>query len=138
MKTSTIHDCTLIQFSKNHRIKGNITAINGGVEVPFDIQRIYYLYDIPGGADRGGHAHRKLKQLIFAASGSFDLIIDDGRTKRTFNLSRPDHGVLIPPGLWRELSNFSSGSICLVIASDIYDEEDYIRDYAEFKSFKSL
>ena len=137
MKKSTVFDCTLIELPKNHTEKGNITAVNNGEEVPFDVQRVYYLYDIPGGEARGGHGHLELKQLIIAASGSFDLIIDDGRTKRSFHLNRPYQGVLIPAGLWRELDNFSSGSICLVLASTLYDEEEYIRDYDKFLEFKS-
>lgn len=136
MENSTIYNCNLVEFSKNHMDKGNITAINNSIEIPFVINRVYYLYDVPGGVSRGGHAHRKLNQLIVAASGSFDLIVDDGKMKRTFHLARPNIGVLLPNGLWRELSNFSSGSICLVLASDVYRELDYIRDYDEFLSFK--
>ena len=97
---------------------------------------MYYLYDVPGGAERGGHAHKHLKQLIIAASGSFDVLIDDGSMKRTISLNRPYHGLLIVPGIWRELLNFSSGAICLVMASEVYQEDDYIRDYAEFKAIK--
>ena len=115
---------------------GNITAVNSLLEIPFEIKRVYYLYDIPGGESRGGHAHKDLQQLIIAASGSFDLIVHDGNIKRTFNLNRPYQGLLMPSGLWRELDNFSSGSICLVLASQIYTEIDYIRDYDEFIKFK--
>lgn len=132
-KASSVFDCTLITFDKNHQVKGNLTVVNNGEQIPFDVKRIYYLYDVPAGEARGGHGHKKLQQLIVAASGSFDLIIDDGRNKRTFHLNRPYQGVLLPAGLWRELDNFSSGSICLVLASDVYDEEDYIRDYLTFK-----
>ena len=138
MKKTTIYDCSVIEFSKNHAVKGNITALNGLIEVPFEIRRIYYLYDIPGGSERGAHGHKELKQLIFAASGSFNLIVDDGRAKRTFNLSRPNHGVLVPSGLWRELSDFSSGSVCLVLASEVYTQDDYIFDYSEFKNYKGV
>lgn len=136
MKNSTVFDCTLIELPKNHMVKGNITAVNNGKEIPFDVQRVYYLYDVPGGESRGGHGHLKLQQLIVAVSGSFDLIVDDGSVKRTIQLNRPYQGVLMPPGLWRELDNFSSGSICLVLASLPYDEADYIRDYQEFLAYK--
>lgn len=136
MHKSTVFDCTLLQFSINHREVGNITSINGGVELPFSIQRVYYLYDVPGGESRGGHGHKALQQLIVAASGSFDVIVNDGSVKRTFSLSRPNVGLLMPPGLWRELDNFSSGSICLVLASLPYDEEDYLRDYQTFLDWK--
>lgn len=137
MKHTTVSDCTLIDLPKNHTIKGNITAINNGIEVPFDVNRVYYLYDIPGGESRGGHAHRALQQLIVAVSGSFDLTIDDGNEKKTFQLNRPYIGVLMPPGLWRELNNFSSGSICLVLASLPFEESDYIREYDDFLTYKN-
>ena len=136
MKKSTVFDCKLIEFPKNHREKGNITAVNSLVEIPFTVNRIYYLYDVPGGESRGGHAHKELQQVIIAASGSFDIIIDDGRNKIKFNLNRPYSGLLMPKGLWRELDNFSSGSICLVLASHTYDENDYIRNYEEFLKLK--
>lgn len=137
MNYTTVFDCTLLELPKNHSEKGNITAVNNGFEVPFDIQRVYYLYDVPGGEARGGHAHRDLQQLIVAASGSFDLTVDDGKVKRTFQLNRPYQGIYVPTGLWRELNNFSSGSICLVLASILYSETDYIRDYQEFLKFKT-
>ncbi|MGY6560067.1 MAG: sugar 3,4-ketoisomerase [Nitritalea sp.] len=137
-RTSTVFDCSILSLPKNHSIKGHITAINGGIEVPFPLNRIYYLYDVPGGEGRGAHGHRALQQLIIAASGSFDLQVDDGRSKRTFQLNRPYQGLLLPSGLWRELSNFSSGAICLVLASHAYDAADYIRDYSEFLAFKNL
>ena len=111
-------------------------TLNNDVEIPFKIQRVYYLYDVPGGESRGGHAHKDLQQVIVAASGSFDLIVDDGKIKRTFHLSRPYLGVYMPSGIWRELDNFSSGAICLVLASHLYDETDYIRDHEEFIKFK--
>ena len=136
MKKSTVFDCKLIELPKNYRDKGNITAVNSLIEIPFNVNRVYYLYDVPGGESRGGHAHKELQQVIIAASGSFDLIIDDGKNKKIFSLNRPNIGVLMPKGLWRELSNFSSGSICLVLASDIYDENDYIRNYEDFKKLK--
>ena len=136
MQQSSVFDCTLIQFSINHREVGNITAIQSGVEVPFEIKRVYYLYDVPSGESRGGHGHKELRQLIVAASGSFDVIVNDGKVKRTFTLSRPNTGLLMPPGLWRELDNFSSGSICLVLASLPYDEKDYLRDYQTYLDWK--
>jgi dTDP-4-dehydrorhamnose 3,5-epimerase-like enzyme len=136
-RVSSVYDCTLITFEKNHQIKGNLTAINNGFQIPFDIKRMYYLYDVPGGLGRGGHAHIELRQMVVALSGSFDITLDDSRVKRTFHLSRPNIGLLIPSGLWRELNNFSSGSICMVLASDFYSEADYFRDYEEFKVWKS-
>lgn len=135
-KTSTVFDCTLLQLPQIHAEGGNITALNNSADIPFDIKRVYYLYDVPGGVARGGHGHKELRQIIMAASGSFDLIVDDGKVKRTFHLARPYMGVLMPPGLWRELDNFSSGSICLVLASHAYSEQDYIRDYEEFRKYK--
>lgn len=135
-KNSSVFDCTLITFDKNHQIKGNLTAVTNGSQIPFDVKRIYYLYDVPGGLSRGGHAHIELQQLVVALSGSFDITLDDGNAKRTFQLSRPNIGLLIPSGLWRELNNFSSGSICMVLASETYTEKDYLRDYNEFKNHK--
>ncbi len=137
-KNSTVFDCSLITFDKNHQLKGNLTSVTNNKQVPFDIKRIYYLYDIPGGLSRGAHAHKDLKQLVVALSGSFDITLDDGQVKRTFQLSRPNMGLLIPAGLWRELYNFSSGSICMVLASELYDEQDYLRDYNEFSTWKLL
>lgn len=137
MKHTSVFDCTLIELPKNHTVNGNITAVNNLREVPFDIKRVYYLYDVPGGEARGGHAHKELQQLIIASSGSFDLIVDDGKIKRTYQLNRPYQGLLMPPGLWRELDNFSSGSICLVLASAPYSELDYLRDYNEFLRYKN-
>lgn len=137
MRDTTVYDCTLIELPKNHHVGGNITAVNELMEVPFEIQRVYYLYDVPGGESRGAHGHKELQQLIIAASGSFDLIIDDGRIKRTFHLARPNIGVFMPAGIWRELDNFSSGSICLVLASHPYDEKDYIREYSDYLNYKN-
>ena len=134
--TSTIDDCMLIELDKNHRIKGNITVVENRESVPFDIERVYYLYDVPGGEERGGHAHKDLSQLIIAASGSFDVILDDGINRRTITLNRPYQGLYFVPGIWKELVNFSSGSSCLVLASHKYIEADYIRDYAEFLKYK--
>lgn len=135
-KTSTVYDCTMIELDKHHHEKGNITVVENSHDVPFDVKRVYYLYDVPGGESRGGHAHYELQQLIVAASGSFDVIIDDGRVKRSFTLNRPYQGLLVTPGLWRELENFSSGSVLLVLASHTYDEADYIRDYQTFLDYK--
>ncbi len=137
MKTSEIKDCRLLDLPKVHNQSGNITVINNRKEIEFDIKRVYYLYDVPGGEGRGGHAHKQLYQLIVAGSGSFDIHIDDGKSKKSFHLSRPYRGLLMPPGLWRELDNFSSGAICLVLASTIYAEEDYIRDYHDFVKYKT-
>jgi hypothetical protein len=137
MKNSTVFDCSILQLPKVFNPAGNITAVNNQQEIPFDIERVYYLYDVPGGESRGGHAHKALQQLIVAASGSFDIIIDDGNVKRTFHLARPNMGLYMPAGLWRELDNFSSGSICMVLASQKYSELDYIREYQEFVSFKN-
>lgn len=137
MNKTSVYDCSVIEMNKHHSDRGNITVVENGITVPFDVRRVYYLYDVPGGEERGGHAHRELRQLIVAASGSFDVTIDDGKLKRTFTLNRPYVGLLIVPGIWRELSNFSSGSVCLVLASLPYDENDYIRNYNDFKKFKN-
>ena len=137
MGRKTVFDCSVIELPKIHNRAGNITSIQNNVEIPFDVKRIYYLYDVPGGEQRGGHGHRELQQLIIAASGSFDLLIDDGTNKRTINLNRPYQGLLMPHGIWRELLNFSSGAVCLVLASLKYDENDYFRDYDEFLMFKN-
>ena len=128
----TVFDCSIIHFPKIQNRAGNITPIQNNIEAPFEIKRVYYLYDVPGGESRGAHAHKELEQLIIAASGSFDVTIDDGKNKKTVSLNRPNFGLHLKPGMWRELSNFSSGSICLVLASLLYDEADYIRDYDEF------
>lgn len=132
---ASIYDCSIIQLPKIHNRSGNITIVENETTVPFEVKRIYYLYDVPGGESRGGHGHRELQQLIVAASGSFDLVLDDGKYKKVVTLNRPDYGVYITPGIWRDIINFSSGSICLVLASHKYDEKDYIRDYVEFQRF---
>ena len=134
MKTTTVFNCSLLTLPKIQTPGGNITPVNNRIEIPFDIKRVYYLYDVPGGEGRGGHAHKALQQIIIAASGSFDIQVDDGKVKRTFTLSRPYVGLYLPPGLWRELDNFSSGAICLVLASEVYDVGDYIRDYEFYKN----
>ena len=130
--TYTVFDCNVIYFNKIFNRSGNLTPIENHVDIPFDIKRVYYLYDVPGGESRGAHAHKNLEQLIIAASGSFDVTIDDGRNKKTVSLNRSYMGFYLKSGIWRELSNFSSGAICLVLASEIYNESDYIRDYTEF------
>lgn len=137
MKTSALSDCHILELPRIYRPSGNITAVNNEIEIPFAVKRVYYLYDVPGGEARGGHAHKALQQLIVAASGSFDITLADGVNKKTFTLSRPYKGLYVPPGLWRELDNFSSGAICLVLASTRYTEDDYIRDFAQFTEYKS-
>lgn len=136
MKQSSVYDCSIIEIDKHHHEKGNLSVVQNNDVIPFGTKRIYYLYDIPGGESRGGHAHRELNQLIIAASGSFTVILDDGKIKRTFTLNRPYQGLLIVPGIWRTLDDFSSGSVCLVLASHGYDESDYIRNYEDFKEYK--
>lgn len=137
MKNTCVYDCTIIELDKHHHEKGNITVVENSFTVPFDIQRTYYLYDIPGGESRGGHAHKELRQLIVAASGSFTVTLDDGKVRRSFVLNRPYQGLLVVPGIWRTLDDFSSGTVCLVLASHIYDEHDYIRDYQDFIRYKN-
>ncbi len=136
LKNSTIEDCKIIDLPKINNRAGNITSIHSNIDIPFNIKRVYYLYDIPGGENRGGHAHKKLHQLIVATSGGFDVIVDDGKNKKTIPLNRPYIGLIIIPGIWRELTNFSSGSVCLVLASSLYNENDYIRNYFDFLNIK--
>ncbi len=136
--SSLICDIRRIELNRIFNENGSISVVQNSLDISFDVNRIYYLYDIPSGSERGGHAHKILQQLIIAASGSFDIILDDGKQKTTINLNRPNIGLLLPPGLWRELNNFSSGSICLVLASHEYSEEDYIREYEEFLNFKHV
>jgi hypothetical protein len=133
----TVFDCSIIHFPRIYNRAGNITPINNMQEIPFAVKRIYYLYDMPGGESRGAHAHKRLQQVVVAASGSFDITIDDGTNKKTVSLARPYMGLHLRPGMWRDLSNFSSGAICLVLASELYDETDYVRDYKDFKDFKN-
>ena len=123
----------LMEFRRIANPRGNLTPIEGEGDVPFDIKRVYYLYDVPGGEVRGGHAHRHIEQVIIAASGSFDVVLDDGVKRARFMLNRSYYGLYVPTMVWRELENFSSGSVCLVLASDHYDEADYIRDLHEFR-----
>lgn len=124
--------CKIIDLPKIQDPRGNLTFIESNNHIPFDIQRVYYLYDVPGGSERGGHAHKGLHQLIVAMSGSFDVVLDDGKEKKRVHLSRSYYGLYVCPMIWRELDNFSSGSVCMVLASNKYDEADYYRDYAEF------
>ena len=137
IKKYSVGDCKIIELDRHHsQRKGDISVVENGKEVPFDVKRIYYLYDVPGGADRGGHAHKALYQLIIAASGSFTVTLDDGTNKKAFTLNRPYQGLLIKPGIWRTLNDFSSGAVCVVLASEMYDANDYIRDYNDFKIFR--
>ncbi len=129
---ASVDSCQLIALDKHHHANGNLTVVQNGDPIPFDIRRVYYLYDIPGGEARGGHAHRQLRQLLVAISGSFDVVLDDGRRQRRVTLGRPYQGLLIVPGIWRVLDNFSSGSVCLCLASEHYDEADYIRNHDDF------
>ena len=133
----SVSDCTVIEFDKHHSDrKGNLTVVENGKTLPFDVKRVYYIYDVPGGESRGSHAHKSLEQLIVAASGSFTVTLNDGRTKRSFFLNRPYQGLLVKPGMWRDLEDFSSGAVCMVLASDVYKKDDYIRDYQEFIKFR--
>jgi hypothetical protein len=133
--TSSVDDCRLIELPRISRAEGTITPVESGV-IPFDVARIYYLYDVPGGAERGGHGHRELQQLIVAIMGAFTVVVDDGERTRTFTLNRGYHGLYVPRQMWRDVSAFSSGGICLVLASLEYSEDDYIRDYDDFLAFK--
>ena len=134
---SSIYNCVVLPLNKVHNRAGNITIVEQLSNIPFEVQRVYYLYDIPGGEGRGGHAHKELNQLVIAASGSFNVLLDDGDNKKIVTLNRPDYGLLIVPGIWRELFEFSSGSICLVLASHKFDESDYFRDYDHFLNYKN-
>jgi WxcM-like, C-terminal len=129
---SRIDECTLVNLEKIESPAGNLSPLYGGIHVPFAIKRVYYLYDVPGGADRGGHAHRMLQQLIVAVSGSFAVTVDDGQTRRTVALNRSYYGLYVPNLIWREVDDFCTGAVCLVFASLPYDESDYIRDYQDF------
>ncbi len=133
MPRSSVFDCVILPLNKIHNRAGNITILEGRNNVPFDIRRIYYLYDIPGGESRGGHAHKELTQMIVAASGAFNVLLNDGKNQKIVTLNRPDYGLLVTPWIWRELLDFSSGAICLVLASHKYDEYDYMRDFHDFQ-----
>jgi len=129
---STIDDCAIYELSRHHHDNGNLTVVQNNDELPVNIQRTFYIYDVPGGAERGGHSHRACYEFIVAVSGAFDVTVTDGKRERTFTLNRPYQGLLVVPGIWRTLQNFSSGSVCLALASQHFDEQDYIRDYDEF------
>lgn len=133
-----VFDCTMVELDRHHSDrKGNLTVVENGQTLPFDVKRVYYLYDVPGGENRGSHAHKELSQLIIAASGSFRVTLDDGKCKRSFFLNRPYQGLYVKPGMWRDLEDFSSGAVCMVLASDVYLKEDYIRDYQDFLEFRN-
>ena len=132
MRNNKISDCALIDLPKIQNRSGNITAIENNLDIPFEVKRIFYLYDIPGGESRGAHAHKQCQQFLVAASGSFEVQLDDGIEKKTVMLNQPYKGLYVPPGIWASEINFSSGAICLVMTSDKFDENDYIRDYQDF------
>ena len=132
-KCSMLDKCKIVNFPKITDVRGNLSFIEENRQIPFKIKRVYYLYDVPSGATRGGHAHKTLEQIVIALSGSFDVILDDGNKSRSFFLNRPHYGLYIPPRVWRELENFSSNSVALSLVSQVYDETDYIRDYETFK-----
>lgn len=137
MAKYNVFDCSIIELDKHHSDrKGNLTVVQNGETLPFDVKRVYYLYDVPGGESRGSHAHKELAQLIIAASGSFTVTLDDGKNKRTFFLNRPYQGLYVKPGMWRDLGDFSSGAVAMVLASDIYRKDDYIREYSEFLKYR--
>jgi len=131
MQQNTVHDLELISLPKIEDPRGNLSVIEKD-SIPFEIKRVYYLYDVPSGAERGGHAHKNIQQFLIALSGSFDVIVHDSKEQKIFTLNKPNQGLLIKMGIWRELKNFSSGAVCLVIASDVFDEDDYIRDFQTF------
>lgn len=135
----SVFDCTMVELDRHHSDrKGNLTVVENGTTLPFDVKRVYYLYDVPGGENRGAHAHKELSQLIVAASGSFTVTLDDGNCKRSFFLNRPYQGLYVKPGLWRDLVDFSAGAVCMVLASDVYKTEDYIRDYDSFLDYRKV
>ena len=134
-----VFDCTIVELDKHHEDRrGNLSVVENGQTLPFDVKRVYYLYDVPGGENRGSHAHKELSQLIIAASGSFTVTLDDGKCKRSFFLNRPYQGLYVKPGMWRDLEDFSSGAVCMVLASEVYQKEDYIRNYQEFLEFRKM
>lgn len=134
----SVFDCSIVELDRHHsERKGNISVVENGVTLPFDVKRVYYLYDVPAGESRGAHAHKELEQLIVAATGSFRVILDDGQNKRSFFLNRPYQGLNVKPGMWRDLEDFSSGAVCMVLASEVFMADDYIRDYQEFLKFRN-
>lgn len=135
MKKTTVYDCSIIELPRHKNRAGNISIAENGLHLPFDVKRVFYIYDIPGGEDRGAHAHKECHQFLVAASGSFEIELNDGKIKRTVVLNRPYFGLHIPPGIWAAEKGFSSGSICLVLASQGYDADDYIREYNEFLKY---
>lgn len=139
MNSTTVYDCSIIELKRHHSDRrGSLTVVENSVSVPFDVARVFYLYDVPGGIGRGAHAHHHLYQFIVAVSGSFSVTVDDGNVKRTFLLNRPYKGLLVVPGIWASLEDFSSGAVCMVLASEPFDEEDYIREYSHFISLKNV
>ena len=136
MKETTIKDCQIIDLRKIHDVRGNLTPIESGVDVPFEIKRVFYQYDVPGGESRGAHAHINDQQFLIAVSGAFEVLVDDGQNSKVFTLNRPYYGLLIPPGIWSAEQEFSSGSVCLVLTDKGFDAADYIRDYNEFLEYK--
>lgn len=134
----SLDKCKIIELPKISDPRGNLTFVEAGNHIPFDIRRVYYLYDVPGGSERGGHAHKELSQLIISMSGSFDIVLDDGNQKKSFHMNRSYYGLYVCPMVWRELDNFSSGSVCMVLASNFYDESDYYRNYDEYLSSLAL
>jgi hypothetical protein len=136
MKQHSVYDCNIIQLPKIHNPAGNITIVENHINIPFDVKRVYYLYDVPGGEERGGHAHRELQQFVISISGAFDVMLNDSINKKIVHLDRPYFGLHIVPGIWRELLNFSSGAICFVLASEEYIMNDYIRVYSDFLDYK--
>lgn len=137
MKKPTVYDCSVVELGKIENNQGNLTVVQSNQNVPFDIKRVFYLYDIPGGEARGAHAHKQCHQFLVAVSGCFEVVLDDGVNKRTVTLNRPFYGLHIPPGIWAAEQEFSSGSVCLVLTSETFSEEDYIRDYEQFKAYRS-
>lgn len=128
----SVENSRIVELPKVSDPRGNLTFVEGGRHIPFEIKRVYYLYDVPGGSERGAHGHRDLQQLVIAMSGSFDITLDDGLRKRSFHMNRSYYGLYVPKMMWREIDNFSSGAVCMVLASDYYDEADYFRDYEQF------